>query len=105
MGIHPGDQNGPRPPKRELHITAYFVPQAWVNDYAVEVDPEGETEFDVAPELRAMGRKNAMNLDREHQLRDDLRYAAAAPQWVKDWSGPFEVLLRNPDEVEALFED
>ena len=24
------------------HFTAYFVPQAWQNDYAIDVDPEGD---------------------------------------------------------------
>ncbi|MEE9481799.1 hypothetical protein [Methylobacterium ajmalii] len=82
---------------------AYFVPQAWINDYAVDADPEGETDFDVAPELKAMGREDAMNLDSLHDVRDELRNAAAAPDWVKEWSGPYEVRLRDPDEVEALF--
>jgi hypothetical protein len=29
-------------------IIAEFVPQAWQDDYAVEVDPEGETTWDAS---------------------------------------------------------
>lgn len=62
---------------------AIFHPQAWINDYAVEVDAEGETEWecgDVPADMR----------DDDYDS-DDLRFHENAPQWVKDWSGPFYV--------------
>lgn len=83
-------------------VTADFRPQAWVNDYAVDVDPAGETSFDVTFELLCMGFAKAMTLADDHSLRDDLRYAHAAPQWAQDWSGPFEVDV-DQDKIDALF--
>ena len=38
----------------ESKILATFHPQAWINDCAVEVDPEGPTEFDVSAEVRCV---------------------------------------------------
>jgi hypothetical protein len=76
--------------------TATFHPQAWVNDYAIAVDPEGETEWEVTEEeiSQAMTefdstREEVMVAD-EYQS-DDFRYSKNAPEWVRNWSGPFYV--------------
>lgn len=65
-----------------------FHPQAWVNDWAIEVDPQGETEWeagDVADDIA----------DNTYES-DDLRFHDNAPQWVRDWTGPFYVeILRD----------
>ena len=69
-------------PKYRLRCT--FIPQAWVNNYAVNVDPAGPTTWDTdwfGTDLPAP------RSDESDQLRD----GADAPRWVKDWSGPFEV--------------
>ena len=60
---------------------AVFHPQAWLNDYAVEVDPEGDTTFDVGtvPE----------SVEDDSYESDRLRDHDNAPQWIKDWHGPF----------------
>lgn len=58
-----------------------FVPQVWINDHAVEVAPEGQTTWTVD-----------LTRPPSHPYeRDNLRFAASAPSWCKDWSGPFEV--------------
>lgn len=72
-------------------VIARFHPQAWVNKYAVEVDPEGEVEFDVTAEILAMGQEKACSLKDDDYDSDHLRFAASAPQWMKDWAGPFYV--------------
>ncbi len=72
-------------------ITARFQPQAWINDYAINVDPEGETEFDVTQEILAMGREAALGLEDDTWDTDDLRSCESAPQWIQDWSGPFYI--------------
>lgn len=72
-------------------IIARFHPQAWVNNYAIAVDPEGPTEFDVTAEIVAMGREAALAITDDDFKGDNLRFAAAAPQWVRNWSGPFYV--------------
>ena len=56
-----------------------FHAQRWFNDHAIEVDPEGETVFEVGD---------------HYKVSDSLRYHCNAPQWVQDWPGPgcFEAL-------------
>lgn len=81
-----------------LKFTADFIPQAWVNAYAYAVDPEGDTSWDCtayvtanfSPDLieRIVGGDVGWYEDFD-TLRDD----PAAPEWVRDWSGPFEVQL------------
>jgi len=67
---------------------ARFHPQAWVNDYAITVDPEGEVEWEVGEE--------AASLTDDSYESDDLRFHPNAPDWVKDWSGPFYIeILRE----------
>lgn len=58
-----------------------FHPQAWLNNYAIEVDPEGDTMWDcgTVPET----------VEDDSYESDDLRHHPNAPQWVKEWSGPF----------------
>ena len=80
-------------------IMATFHPQAWQNDYAIAVDPEGEVEFDVTPEVVAMGKEEARKVKDDQYESDDLRTADAAPDWIKNWNGPFYV------EVEQSIED
>ena len=41
-------------PPAAPRILATFHPQAWVNDYACPVDPEGETTFDVTDHILAL---------------------------------------------------
>lgn len=62
---------------------ARFHPQAWINDYATEVDAEGSTEWEVGVVPDDM-------LDDGYDS-DDLRSHANAPSWAKDWSGPFYI--------------
>lgn len=66
---------------------AIFHPQAWVNDYAIDVDPEGKTEWNVeiVPD----------DLEDNSYESDELRFHDNAPQWVKDWSGPFWVEIHR----------
>lgn len=78
--------------------TATFIPQAWVNDYAVEVDIEGENEFDVTAEINEIIAKGKPIPLSDTDESDDLRFAKSAPQWVKDWGGPFFIYVT---EVEA----
>lgn len=66
-----------------------FVPQAWVNDYAIEVDPEGPTEWEVPAGLVDF------DFDRDHWRRDALKNHHNAPDWVRGWQGPFEVELAD----------
>jgi hypothetical protein len=72
-------------------VTVIFHPQAWQNDYAIPVDPEGETEFQV--EASAIE-----GLQDDTYESDDLRFHRNAPEWIKEWSGPFYVEIQRKDE-------
>ena len=65
-------------------ITVTFRPQAWQNDWAVSVDPEGPTTWQV-PVSRLAG------VSMETYASDHLRHDPQAPKWCKNWPGPFEV--------------
>lgn len=78
---------------------ARFTPQAWVNDYAIEVDAEGEREWEVSLDfleqlLRSLPDELRDELCKGHSYESDmLRGDPAAPEWVREWHGPFEVEL------------
>ena len=93
-------------------LIATFTPQAWVNDYAIEVDPEGETTFDVTLDVIARALADECDTIEEYldgTDNDELRYADEAPEWIYDWSGPFNIevdapmaaLIANLAKVEA----
>mgnify|MGYP001562051386 CR=1 FL=1 len=70
-----------------MRIRCIFRPEAWVQVHGRKeaifpVEPLGETTWDM--EVNALPKSNSYS-------SDDLRNDPAAPQWVKDWSGPFEV--------------
>ncbi len=76
---------------------AHFDPQAWVNDYAVSVDPEGEQTWDCTAfasddtdyTARVLG--NWDGLDRDDVFIGD----PAAPEWVRNWHGPFTITIET----------
>jgi hypothetical protein len=72
-----------------------FHPQAWVRDYAMDVDPEGPTDWSVP---WTEGKPVPSNDDYES---DDLRFEGNAPEWVRNWGGPFYVEILNRDDFEA----
>lgn len=73
-------------------FTAHFTPQAWVNDYAIDVDLEGPDTFDVTDEINTD--HDGIIPDDDYDL-DDLHLAKAAPAWVREWSGPFYVRVHE----------
>ena len=75
-------------------VTVEFVPQAWINDYAYPVDPEGETTWEVPAE-------KLVGITPDSYESDELRFMDNAPEWVREWSGPFYVTW-DKDEVAEL---
>lgn len=71
-------------------IIAHFLPQAWINDVAVAVDPEGPTSFDVTNLLDAWSDDEPRDPQRDEEL---LRLSSAAPDWIRNWNGPYELRL------------
>jgi len=71
-------------------IVAKFVPQAWINDYAVDVD-DGAVEFDCTEQILRMGREAAMQIRDDQYESDDL-----VPAEILDrHSGPFRVEVES----------
>jgi hypothetical protein len=61
-----------------------FTPQAWVNDYAVEVDAQGPTSWSAdIPE----------GIHDNSDEADELGRAPEAPEWIRNWHGPSEVQI------------
>jgi hypothetical protein len=89
-------------------MRARFFPQAWINDYAVNVDPAGPSVWQVTPEFlvellgtfRVPERCFVANELESDYLRND----PAAPEWIRKWQGPFEVepVEDRPGEFDQL---
>jgi hypothetical protein len=76
-----------------MKLLCLFHPQAWQNNYAIPVDPEGETVFEADwPDGKELP-------DDDEYDSDDLRFQG--PKWMQDWSGPFYVEIMNRDELEG----
>jgi hypothetical protein len=80
-------------------VTVRFIPQAWVSDWAVEVDPAGPTTFQV-PAADAKDPQGSWLVDRA-DASDVLQQHPNAPSWVRAWSGPFEVEIEHEHPIGA----
>lgn len=89
--------------------TATFTPEAWVRDQAIQVDAEGDTEWDCTDYLLEVCEESERTreiilapldsgydddpfgvLDNDDVLKDDPK----APEWVREWRGPFNIHVR-----------
>lgn len=75
----------------EKRIIAKFKPQAWIKNHTVVVDAQGPLEWDATEFILEMGYEKFSKLCDRNYPSDDLARIESAPQWVRDWSGPFEV--------------
>ena len=79
--------------------TLTFWPQAWVNDYAIDVDPQGETSWEASPEhVEVMRRLGDAAWEASTYESDEWRHDPAAPDWVRDWTGPFWIDVESDDD-------
>lgn len=84
-----------------MRYEAEFSPQAWVNDYAMSVDPQGPTAWDATEFVQqAAPEWVRRTLERGNDHDDILRTDPNAPEWVREWSGPFETYLRYKKSME-----
>jgi hypothetical protein len=86
----------------EKRIIATFHPQSWLGDFAAPAEPLGHTEFDVTDAINAMSETDALSIEDDDYSSDDLRFSDNAPEWAKDWDGPFWVQVE--DSIKAYFE-
>jgi hypothetical protein len=89
------------PPAGSLRIIAEFLPQVWVRDFAMTVDPLGPTTFDVTEAVLAMGELRARALRDDQHETDHLRDLPTAPAWVTEWPGPFSIHVEA--SIDAYF--
>lgn len=79
----------------KARIYASFVPQAWVNDNAIEVDALGDTRFDVTDHILSLGKKKALAIKDCDCPSDELRLLSTAPEWIREWDGPFSIFVKG----------
>lgn len=85
----------------ERRVIARFVPQAWVGDYAIDIDPGGPEEWDATEgfndldaEYRAILLEEIEVLGEALDNHDALAEDSNAPEWVLRHNGPFSLYLR-----------
>jgi hypothetical protein len=76
-------------------IRATFKPQVWIGDYANDADPEGPTEWAATPDVLRCSLEQIHKLIDCDYSTDDFSKAPSAPDWIKNWSGPFEVEIAS----------
>lgn len=72
-----------------------FQPQAWQNNYAIQVDAEGDDEWDYPLDKFLSEFPRQQSFAENDEARDSLHEADEAPNWVQGWAGPFEVELAS----------
>lgn len=93
-------RHAPAVASEDRSVTLTFWPQAWWNGHAIEVDPFGPTDWTIPLSLLLQRFPTEVDWHAKAEDRDDLRYEGDAPQWIRDWPGPFEVSLDDePDDV------
>lgn len=73
---------------------ARFQPEVWVNDYAMTVSIERPDSWDATEFCEEADREwLTRTLERGCDHDDILRLDPNAPEWVRNWPGPFETYL------------
>lgn len=83
-------------------IVAVFQPQAWQNNYAINVDNEGENEWDVTEYILSLSKEKALEIKDDQYESDDLREIITTPKWIREWDGPFYIKVEN--SIQEYFE-
>ena len=89
--------------EKEKRVACQFVPQVWVNDNAVTVDPSGNPEWDGTFDALRWGSQWAEKMLSEHVYDEYATEGTMTPEWVRNWTrvNPFEVDVQG---LEKLFE-
>jgi hypothetical protein len=82
-------------------IIAHFQPQAWINDYAVDID--GAYEFDVTKLIEGLGKVVALGIEDCDYSADGLWAIWVGDHPDKDHYGPFKVTVE--DAIKAYFQE
>lgn len=87
FGSYEGDPRSEIHSLSDIDLWVEFRPRAWVNGNLVKVDPHGETiwKFDPDDHARSPGF--------EFNYQVHITGSANAPQWVRHWTGPFDIKI------------
>ena len=83
----------------EKRIMARFTPQAWIRDYATDID--GAYDFDVTAQVVAMPKAEALALTDNSDAADNL-WLSHQVSGERPHNGPFRVEVQ--DEIASYFE-
>ncbi|HEY3965164.1 MAG TPA: hypothetical protein VGM05_11485 [Planctomycetaceae bacterium] len=78
--------------KQSKRIMARFVPQAWIGDYAVEID--GAYEFDVTEQILSKSKAEALSIEDDGCESDNLWHEHPVSH-EKPHHGPFVVRVQG----------
>lgn len=99
----PADAANPKSESDPL-VKLRFQPQEKVFKFIINsVKPKGETEW-TAPLSQVLEMCGGELPEDDDYTSDELRYLDQAPEWVKDWEGPFYVAIENRLEIEEFLE-
>ncbi len=92
------DRAGPR-------VKCDFLAQTWVKDWAMAVDPHGDTAWDATFDAVRWGQANAQKM-LESDMDQFAIEGACAPEWIQQWtkSNPFDVEVFGLEELFGLDE-
>lgn len=98
----------------KIRYLAWFTPEAWVRDQAIEVDPLGPQEWDCTTlalthldYLAAVAARRHESLDDGEGVLDNddmFKDDHAAPEWVRSWPGPFTIRVRTEPMVTVYWQ-
>jgi len=77
-----------------------FHPQAWLNDNAIDVDPQGDTVFHVSADHLEQYDSDQLKYELE-----PYRGLPQLPEWIRNWSGPFWFEVEEPQLITLEQED
>lgn len=77
---------------------AKFTAQAWIGDYAQEIEPHGPDAWDCSAYMLALTpEQHEAALIPDDYGSDNVRDDPAAPEWVRQWAGPFYITVTLED--------
>jgi hypothetical protein len=82
-------------------VVALFKPQADFNGYCIDID--GAYTFDVTDQIKAMGRKSALEIKDDEYSSDELWHTFVKRNPDKDHNGPFRVIVE--EAIENYFKE
>ena len=92
------ERTGPR-------VKCDFLAQTWMKDWAMAVDPNGDTSWDATFDAVRWGEAAARKM-LESDMDEFAIEGATAPEWIRQWtrSNPFEVMVTGLEELFGIDE-